>query len=85
MIPVVEAEESVMGFSNPAVIIIATLFVLSASLQKSGNPLDDFDLIIAATALAHNLILVTNNTSHFNRIEGLKLSNWAVYPEQSIM
>ena len=28
--------ESVMGFSNPAVIIIATLFVLSASLQKSG-------------------------------------------------
>ena len=28
--------ESIMGFSNPAVIIIATLFVLSASLQKSG-------------------------------------------------
>ena len=28
--------ESIMGFSNPAVIIIATLFVLSTSLQKSG-------------------------------------------------
>ena len=28
--------ESIMGFSNPAVIIIATLFVLSTTLQKSG-------------------------------------------------
>lgn len=53
---------------------------LKASLQKTGTPLDDFDLIIASCALAHNLILVTNNVKHFSRIESLKLDNWAVFP-----
>jgi tRNA(fMet)-specific endonuclease VapC len=57
---------------------------IKASLQKSGNPLDDFDLIISATALAHNLVLVTNNVGHFGRIEGLKLANWSVYPAEDI-
>jgi predicted nucleic acid-binding protein len=60
---------------------IAGVFgAIKASLQKSGTPLDDFDLIISATALAHNLVLVTNNEGHFGRIEGLKLANWSVYP-----
>ncbi len=64
---------------------IADVFgAIKASLQKSGNPLDDFDLIISATALAHNLILVTNNMGHFGRIEGLKLTNWSVYPAEDI-
>ena len=39
--------------------------------------LDDFDLIIAACALTYNLILVTNNLKHFQRVDGLKLANWA--------
>jgi tRNA(fMet)-specific endonuclease VapC len=60
---------------------IADVFgAIKASLQKSGNPLDDFDLIISATALAHNLVLVTNNIGHFGRIKGLNLANWSVYP-----
>ena len=58
-----------------------TYGMLKASLEKSGTPLDDFDLIIASCALAYNLTLVTNNTKHFNRIEGLKLTNWTVNPE----
>jgi len=49
---------------------------LKAKLESDGNRLDDFDLIIAATALTHNLVLVTNNEKHFQRIEGLKLANW---------
>ena len=40
--------------------------------------LDDFELAIAATALSYNLILVTNNTDHFSRIDGLRLENWTV-------
>jgi tRNA(fMet)-specific endonuclease VapC len=55
--------------------------MLKASLEKSGTQLDDFDLIIAACAMAHNLTLVTNNIKHFSRVEGLKLTNWSVYPE----
>ena len=49
---------------------------LKARLELDGNRLDDFDLIIASTALTHNLVLVTNNEKHFQRIEGLKLENW---------
>ena len=55
--------------------------MLKASLKKSGTLLDDFDLIIASCAMTNNLTLVTNNTKHFRRIDGLKLTNWTVYPE----
>ena len=51
--------------------------LLKAQLEIAGNRLDDFDLIIACCAIAHNLTLVTNNTKHFQRIDGLKLANWA--------
>ncbi len=51
-----------------------------AQLEKAGSPLDDFDLIIASCALSNNLVLVTNNVRHFQRIEGLKLTNWTEYP-----
>ena len=45
-------------------------------LRKAGNPLDDFDLLIGVTAVAHNLIMVTNNTEHFKRIKGINLEDW---------
>ena len=51
--------------------------ILKAQLEITGNRLDDFDLIIASCAMAHNLTLVTNNIKHFKRIDGLKLTNWA--------
>jgi predicted nucleic acid-binding protein len=51
--------------------------MIKAELERSGNPLDDFDLVIAACAMTHNLTLVSNNTRHFERIQGLKLDNWA--------
>lgn len=50
---------------------------LKASLDARGTPLDDFDLCLAALALTHNLVLVTNNARHFGRIDGLRLDNWA--------
>ncbi|HHL19441.1 MAG TPA: type II toxin-antitoxin system VapC family toxin [Thiothrix sp.] len=49
-----------------------------AHLELRGNRLDDFDLMIAACAMSHNLTLISNNTKHFQRIEGLKLDNWCV-------
>jgi predicted nucleic acid-binding protein len=51
--------------------------MLKANLEKAGTPLDDFDLILAACALANDLVLVTNNVKHFERIEGLRLTNWS--------
>jgi tRNA(fMet)-specific endonuclease VapC len=45
-------------------------------LRKSGILIDDFDILIGATVLVNNLMLVTNNEQHFNRIDGLMLENW---------
>ena len=49
---------------------------VKAELEIKGTRLDDFDLLIASCALTHNLILVTNNLKHFQRIPGLRLENW---------
>lgn len=54
--------------------------MLKAQLETKGTRLDDFDLIIASCALANNLILVTNNIRHFQRIDGLKLTTWLEQP-----
>jgi tRNA(fMet)-specific endonuclease VapC len=46
---------------------------IRAELRSRGQLLADNDLWIAATALAHDLTLVSRNTRHFGRIRGLKL------------
>lgn len=48
-----------------------------ADLRKRGQPIDDIDLLIAGTALAHGLILVTDNRQHFDRNTQLEVENWA--------
>lgn len=45
-------------------------------LQRSGNIIDEFDLLIGATAVANDLILVTNNKRHFERLNDIKIENW---------
>jgi tRNA(fMet)-specific endonuclease VapC len=41
-------------------------------LRQEGNIINDFDLMIASTCLRKNLTLLTNNSRHFERIDGLK-------------
>jgi tRNA(fMet)-specific endonuclease VapC len=45
-------------------------------LRKKGLPLDDFDLLIGATAISNNLTLVTRNLTDFERLKGIDLENW---------
>jgi predicted nucleic acid-binding protein len=45
-----------------------------AQLESEGRPLADADLQIAATALLHDLELVTGNVRHFKRVPGLRIS-----------
>lgn len=47
------------------------------ALKTAGTPIGNMDLLIASQALAEEAILVTNNTREFERVEGLKLENWA--------
>ena len=51
--------------------------VVKADLQRQGTPIGPLDTLIASHAKALDLILVTNNTREFIRVEGLKLEDWA--------
>ena len=46
---------------------------MRAFLRRQGQLIPDLDLLIAATALAHDLTLVTRNRRHFSRILSLRL------------
>ncbi|MDR1701961.1 MAG: type II toxin-antitoxin system VapC family toxin [Sporomusaceae bacterium] len=48
-----------------------------ASLRLQSRPIDDADILIAAFCIENAYTLVTNNTKHFEGIDGLKLVNWA--------
>jgi len=50
---------------------------IRTTLEKSGNPLDNMDMLIAASALAAKATLVSNNVKHFSRIKGLKIEDWS--------
>ncbi|TVL97338.1 MAG: VapC toxin family PIN domain ribonuclease [Candidatus Brocadia sp. WS118] len=45
-------------------------------LQKAGTLIPDFDLLIGTTAVANNLIMVTNNERHLSRTSGIVIENW---------
>lgn len=47
-----------------------------ARLRKAGKSIDDFDLLIGSTAVAMGFTMVTNNTTHFDRIKGIKIEDW---------
>ena len=48
------------------------------ALRKIGKPIEDADLFIAAFCLVNNYTMVTNNTKHFARVNGLKIVDWTV-------
>jgi tRNA(fMet)-specific endonuclease VapC len=50
--------------------------ITKTNLGKVGKTVGSMDLLIAAQAITKRLILVTNNTKEFERVEGLKMENW---------
>ena len=49
---------------------------IRSELKKTGNPIGYYDLLIAATALANDLTVVTSNVKEFSRIKDLLVENW---------
>ena len=49
---------------------------IRANLEKQGLPIGPYDLLIAATAIRHGLILVTHNTNEFSRVKQLVIEDW---------
>lgn len=50
---------------------------IRAELERKGTPIGSMDLLIAGHARSEGLILVTNNTREFKRVEGLQVEDWA--------
>lgn len=49
-----------------------------AMFRKTGAPIGHNDVLIAGIALDQDMVLVTNNINHFQRVEGLSIDNWAL-------
>lgn len=79
-----EAKEAVLNFFNGLSEIytldreVAENFgQIRAELKLKGEIIEDLDILLAATCLAHNLILVTYNPKHFKRIKNLQVLSLA--------
>lgn len=49
---------------------------IRAALRKLGTPIGPYDVLIAGQAAARGLVLLTNNTREFERVEGLSVEDW---------
>jgi tRNA(fMet)-specific endonuclease VapC len=49
---------------------------LRAAVEVAGTPIGGNDYLIAAIALAHDLVVVTHNTREFARVPRLRLEDW---------
>jgi tRNA(fMet)-specific endonuclease VapC len=49
---------------------------IRARLEQAGQLIGPNDLLIAAIAVAHQVMLVTHNTREFQRVEGLQVDDW---------
>ena len=47
-----------------------------AKLRKQGLMIDDFDILIGATAIANDMIMVTNNVAHLGRLDNIIIEDW---------
>lgn len=63
----------ILGFSVAA---SETFGKLSIELQRKGNDIGDFDLLIASIALTHGETLLTKNARHFSKVPGLAVESY---------
>ena len=49
-----------------------------ARLRRAGTMIDNFDLLIGCSSIVNNMILVTDNVKHFNRIHSIQIENWII-------
>lgn len=60
--------------------ISQTFGTVKAELERRGVRVEDFDVAIAAHAIALGATLVSDNVAHMGRISGLRIENWRLNP-----
>ena len=68
------ARLEVLGFDEHAAAHAAEI---RADLARKGTPIGHYDVLIAGHARSRGLVLVSNNLREFERVDGLRLENWA--------
>ena len=63
----------VLPLTDDVIVQAADLYAL---LHQEGQLISDADILIASTALKHNLVMVPENVNHFRRIPGLSIESW---------
>ncbi|MET4082078.1 tRNA(fMet)-specific endonuclease VapC [Pedobacter sp. UYP30] len=59
--------------------IFSSIFIYAKEkvcLRRKGLMISDFDLLIGSTAIANNLIMITENVREFERISSIEIENW---------
>lgn len=56
--------------------ILPTFADQKALLCSTGNIIDDFDILIGATAIHYGLVMVTENVKHLNHLSSIEIENW---------
>lgn len=64
---------NILSFNSAAAFFYGKI---RADLEKRGEAISSIDLQIASIAIANDLILITGNTKHFERIRQLNVKNW---------
>ena len=52
--------------------------IIRTDLERVGRPIGPYDMMIAATAVANDAVLVTHNTAEFSRVVDLRWEDWEV-------
>jgi tRNA(fMet)-specific endonuclease VapC len=66
-------EIRILPFSEPCANATA---IVRAILKTSGLPIGPYDILLAGTAIAHDLVIVTSNLNEFKRISAVSIENW---------
>lgn len=63
----------ILPITNEIIVQAAEIY---ADLYRHGLLISDADILIAATARVHKLVIATNNETHFKRVPNLVIENW---------
>ena len=72
----VDRLSQILPVLNSTVEIMGRFGELKADLAAKGTPVEDADVLIAATALVHGMSIATGNVRHFERFADLEVVEW---------
>jgi len=64
---------NVIAFDDASAVIYGGVRTM---LEKSGQVLDNMNMLIASSAISAGAVLVSHNIKHFSKIKGLKVEDW---------